>query len=164
MSYTRSLCIGANSAPSKIILERRANLLGYIPYSIKGHLLPNKLARIFLMVRKWLTTMLVILIALQSVVAIADVHQTHQTGTQHLEYDQDHRSHSASEKQTFEKDSNAVSEYDCHHCCHCHGMAHFFLPSQNNSLDTPSSEQRILDFRLKYPSAFVTPDLRPPIA
>lgn len=78
------------------------------------------------MCKRALTYFLLLLIALQSVVAIGDAHQLHQQGTEHLTFDETHQH---DEVQVFDilqdqkrySDSDPLDNLDCHHCCHCHG-------------------------------------------
>jgi len=67
------------------------------------------------------------LIASQSVLAAADIHKTHQSGEEHIEFQHDH------DHDTLDvnHDENKA-DYD--HCCHCHAssLKHFasnpFIP------------------------------------
>ncbi|MBC8210414.1 MAG: hypothetical protein H8E21_05050 [Gammaproteobacteria bacterium] len=120
------------------------------------------------MIRKSLSLLLVALIALQSVAAIADKHQFHQNGTAHLQFDHSTHDHPASTQSQPDKqnlqDPVADTQFDCHHCCHCHGAVHFFLNSvSNHALDIPQSAQAASEPGTSYFSFLISPDLRPPI-
>lgn len=111
----------------------------------------------------WLNYILIILLALQSASALADVHQTHQTGEEHLEFEHDHdlneglHSENPSEEHGY--------EFDCHHCCHCHGgTTHFYLNGSLSAVFGPGATINITASpNLYYPPALV-PDNPPPIA
>lgn len=109
--------------------------------------------------------MLVALIAMQSVVAIADEHQTHQKGTQHLEFEHEHDSTRVADLQADKKNSGpSLDQYDCHHCCHCHGMSCFAVTASANGLDVGIFVDHLSMLPLFYHSNLVSPDIRPPIA
>ena len=118
------------------------------------------------MLRKFLSYMLVTLIAMQSLLAIADVHQDHQTGTEHLVFEQDHQhEHTADLLMEFEDqtDSSSPEDSDCHHCCHCHGMSGPFLGANKSELNLLHSRQQLSKNNLAYLSNLLLPALRPPI-
>ena len=73
--------------------------------------------------KKWLSYWLVILIALQSIAAIVDAHQSHQSGEQHLTFEHEHAQtpYEISEPEPIRKSIDLPNDgFDCHHCCHCH--------------------------------------------
>lgn len=80
------------------------------------------------MFRIWLTSLLAILIAMQSVLAVADVHRPLQSENQHLQFDSEHE-HLSSTKSgdaEFADNNQSINQHtpsDCHHCCHCHSTA-----------------------------------------
>jgi len=120
------------------------------------------------MIRKCLSLLLVTLIALQSVLAIADLHQFHQDGTEHLDFQHSAHEHPASTdfqaKHPAHSDPASGSQTDCHHCCHCHGAVHFFINSAiHNTLDIPQSAQAASEPGTSYFSFLISPDIRPPI-
>jgi len=116
------------------------------------------------MIRIWLSYMLVALIATQSVIAIADVHQSHQEGTQHLEFQHEHDSIRAMDYQLDQNTSTSSPDnYDCHHCCHCHGMSFFIVTANASGLNIDTSANPRLVFHLFYRSNLISPDIRPPI-
>lgn len=117
------------------------------------------------MVHKWLSYLLITLIALQSVAAIADTHQAHQTGTVHIEFEHEHDSLTPDRKRMFAEETGVPSivKFDCHHCCHCHNIAQFII---GNSNEYPGMSQFGLgtpEYRFPYISHLISPDLRPPI-
>ena len=74
--------------------------------------------------KKWLSSWLVIMVAMQSFTAIADSHQTHQSEEQHLsiEHEGTQTPVEAIQPLSFKKSTNLPSdETDCHHHhCHCY--------------------------------------------
>ena len=120
------------------------------------------------MIRAWLSYLLITLIALQSVVAVADAHQLHQTGDQHLDFDHVdvHGSSHPDEHLIAEVQSSSApnAQYDCHHCCHCHGVVQLGVPSSISNLDPAMSQQGISTVHFNYLTPALDPGLRPPIA
>ncbi|MGR6872411.1 hypothetical protein ACU6U9_08900 [Pseudomonas sp. HK3] len=73
---------------------------------------------------QWL---MIILIATQSVWSMADAHSTHQSGIEHLEFEHQHDTDHADKKAPDNRHNQ--TEFDCHHCCHCHGAHSSFITS-----------------------------------
>lgn len=118
------------------------------------------------MIRTCLTYALIVLIAMQSLVAVADIHQLHQSGTQHREFEhlQDTTAQSVlidPLTQTSEADSN---RFDCQHCCHCHGTAHLPLQSHHCLFTKRPAQLNDSEYRFAYMSRGVSPDNPPPIS
>ena len=119
--------------------------------------------------RQLLTFALAILIALQSVVAVADVHQFQQSGSEHLTFDHEHqKAHSSpipdDDKRWLESEKSKSYQLDCHHCCHCHGSSHpFFLGRQDISASL-YQKGAILGNPSHYRSHIAFPDNPPPIS
>ncbi len=74
-----------------------------------------KQRHINLMRYKSLIILLVLAVSFQSIAAVSDVHQSHQSGASHLEFEHEHEGDT---KKLTQVDLNS---FDCHHCCHCHG-------------------------------------------
>lgn len=108
------------------------------------------------MPRRLLACLLVSLIALQSVFAMADIHQSHQPDHQHQSFDHTHDAASAST-------DSAQQGFDCHHCCHCHGMTYQFIPHRLGSAGGDISAPILSRYLLNYHSRFNPPSHRPPI-
>jgi len=116
--------------------------------------------------RKWTSLILTILIVFQSMVAMADVHRAHQSGSDHVEFKHGHEADSTtsqSDSDEIRQKSKPVGQFDCHHCCHCHGVAHAFLAANTSSMQRFCSAQTFAAYSVKYPSLSILPDLRPPI-
>ncbi|WP_370978586.1 hypothetical protein [Agaribacterium sp. ZY112] len=56
---------------------------------------------------------------IQSAASVADIHAAHQSGLEHLAFD-DHQ-HPEGERLTDSIAQSESGEHDCHHCCHCQG-------------------------------------------
>ena len=76
---------------------------------------------------KLLIILLLLAVSFQSISAVSDVHQSHQSGVEHLEFEHDHDSESEI------KTDDGSNSFDCHHCCHCHGghVSSFLHPTFN---------------------------------
>lgn len=62
--------------------------------------------------------LLISAMSFQAIASVADVHESHQSGVEHLDFEHEHddaKVNVDSEKQSTQK------SFDCHHCCHCHG-------------------------------------------
>jgi hypothetical protein len=115
--------------------------------------------------RKWTSLILTVLIAFQSVVAMADAHQSHQSGSDHVEFKHDHDDGSDESASAIEypQSNGPVGQFDCHHCCHCHGMSPAFLTAQGFGPTLQLSNHSDGNYSVEYPSLSISPDLRPPI-
>ncbi len=114
-----------------------------------------------------MTYFMLLLVVLQSGAAMADAHQLHQSGTEHLVFDESHHHLDGSgpaDQHNHEADAPSSQQSDCHHCCHCHG--HFcpaILLSAERILLTRHSSP-IPDYSENaFPDTFET-FLRPPKA
>lgn len=121
------------------------------------------------MLKRALTYVVLILVVLQSGMAMGDAHRLHQSGTEHVVFDENHRhldGHGAEKHHAEEVVSDDLSsaKWDCHHCCHCHG--HFspaiLVPTEPTLLSKSSSP--VPDYSENtFPDTFET-FLRPPKA
>ncbi len=94
---------------------------------------------------------------------MGDVHQSDQSGLDHLELKQGHDSESFSEAEN-PSPFGASDHIDCHHCCHCHNIFPAFLTVHSCGLVPSRSDRNASVYLLVYQSNFVSPGLRPPIA
>lgn len=121
------------------------------------------------MIRLYLTCLLALLIAVQSVTAMADVHKFHQSGTEHVEFNHSHQS-TASDTQNDSQlakqaaDPLSQSAYDCHHCCHCHGHGSVILAGAASHVAALFSGNGQADFQANLTSGIPPSLFRPPIA
>ncbi|MBK8971901.1 MAG: hypothetical protein IPM37_11200 [Hahellaceae bacterium] len=122
-----------------------------------------------MIIRHYLTCLLALLIAVQSVAAMADVHRFHQSGTEHLTFNHAHdlaAADSATEismKATNVADPASTVSQDCHHCCHCHGMTHLYLGGNPDNLIPITLGKESSDYHFIYHSYAGSPDNPPPI-
>jgi hypothetical protein len=118
------------------------------------------------MIKHWIMMVMALMIALQSVAAIADAHQSHQSGTLHLEFNQPYQSADTdNEIQLTEQapDKPGQSLYDCPHCCHCHGHGFMALVGSSSPLAIFSGVV-LGDYRATLTSVIPASLFRPPIA
>ncbi len=119
------------------------------------------------MIKRALTYFVLTLIVLQSAVAIGDVHQLYQSGTEHLVFDESHQHHDGNTLEN-QQDHDANSEtsssqkWDCHHCCHCHFYPAILISTERIHLAKNSSP--VLDYvESTFPETYEA-FLRPPKA
>ncbi len=106
------------------------------------------------MVQKILSLILTLLIALQSVMVIADNYQYHPINEQHLEFSHQH--------QPKKKTPHDQTQLECQHCCHtCHCA--FYLIEASQSCFFSPTEKHWFEFQPAYFSTLEPPHFRPPI-
>lgn len=75
------------------------------------------------MLKQYLSYLLLIVIAVQSVLVVADVHVEHNNSIEHIQLDAEHHQHHDNKHQTTQHASLTeadVTHQDCQHCCHNH--------------------------------------------
>jgi len=110
---------------------------------------------------------LMLLVALQSVAGVWDSHQFHQSGSEHLTFEHSHEQSNNSSPDELKVTSNLqakLDKFDCHHCCHCHGVAQVYLPNVNENLFSSSSRDKKFGYRNTYLSITPSQDNPPPIS
>ena len=110
------------------------------------------------------TYLLLLLMTFQSAAGLADIHTAHQSGLEHLTFE-DHQ-HTETEDDHFVDFHNQFEsdERDCHHCCHCHGHSTPAIIIAVDRIFMAKSSSLIPDYPDKtIPDTFET-FLRPPIA
>ena len=108
------------------------------------------------MIRHCVSYLLALLIALQSVIAMADTHRLYQAGTEHLEFDHSH--------QPADTRNNSLSLQDCNHCCHCHGQNSVVLTGTASHLAALLPGNRQANCQANLTSGIAPSLFRPPIA
>ncbi len=103
------------------------------------------------MVKRLLQYCLIAVIALQAVGSVADAHESHQSGTEHVSFEHEHDEHGHAvfpdqESPDQDIDHTQPQELDCHHCCHCHGVHHHWLIT-NLSFSQPSIYKQTYSFQ-----------------
>jgi len=104
-----------------------------------------------------LTYMLLLLMTFQSSVSLADMHAPHQTGFDHLTFE-DHQ-HAVNVVEQL-----GVDERDCHHCCHCHGHICIAVIISSEPTQLNKATPILLVYLDKAPLETFESFLRPPIA
>jgi len=111
--------------------------------------------------------LVLILVALQSTMAVADLHQSHQTGNDHLEFNHlDQFNDDSVNKPTIKSTylaENIANDYDCHHCCHCHGVACHYMDNQQIDYVSSFGSSNLLEILTLFTSRITSPNFRPPI-
>jgi len=122
--------------------------------------------------RQTLHLLLVLILALQSVIAAADAHQLHQAETaHHVLNGEEHPSiatiNPASSEEGNEQKHLADKEkssllHKCSHCCHCHGSMLFLSTPAHHFINSrPSLDHTV--FSSTFVSWLTSPEHRPPI-
>jgi len=109
-----------------------------------------------------LTYLLLLLMTFQSAASLADIHSVHQSGLEHLTFE-DHQ-HTEAEHHMDSINHSENGEHDCHHCCHCHGYSTPAITFVFESIYAAKSSSPVPHYLDKtVPDTFET-FLRPPIA
>jgi len=111
----------------------------------------------------WISLLIVLSIALQSFVAVANSNDNHQIDSQHL---QTEHSHDVDKVEIYNESSDDDHNInDCHHCGHCQGShsSWFVTTSSNNS----TLKSLMLDqyfYHVHLDKSVIEELIRPPIA
>ena len=120
------------------------------------------------MLRRCLSYLLITLIALQSVVAIADSGQFQGAETEHQQFDSPQQSDtSADTQQRTPESKDSTTDHDvndCHHCGQCHAGSHGFFAVTSNGLAFNPAKYSPSTLDIRYQTRTLSPALRPPIA
>ncbi len=117
------------------------------------------------MASKWLNSILILLVAMQSLSAISDFHSFDQFTTDSLQaqsVDTPDLSHGKKHwvKGIHSSTDDTLNENQ--HCCHCHSLS-LLLPTVC-SLDSTLLNGELPEYLFSYQFDLLFPDLRPPIA
>lgn len=117
------------------------------------------------MLKKYLSLMLMMLIACQSVWAMADNHPLTQTGEAHVETSHNHDSPAKAPIDIKDSSlSDNSSALDCSHCCHCHGSSPLFVSAVASVIRQSIETVKLSSYSQTHQPPFLAPDFRPPIA
>tara|TARA_R110000796_G_scaffold122432_2_gene236795 strand:- start:170 stop:541 length:372 start_codon:yes stop_codon:yes gene_type:complete len=122
-------------------------------FIIKGFAVKNKL----------LNFTLVILIVLQSFVAIANSQEIHELDVQHIQIEHSHES----DDQVVDNDLSTDNEHnvkDCHHCGHCHGFHTQWLVQTQIFTERPNQIGHQYGYLFQYSSPLHDNPIIPPIS
>jgi hypothetical protein len=114
------------------------------------------------MKKSWISHLLIILIALQSVMAVADAFETH--NAQEATWMDVHFSTDANNLDPHNADHDDSNSIDCHHCNHCHSPHFNFIGSLFSKPVVKNHEQHEPDLSKAAPIAAVTQLYKPPRA
>jgi hypothetical protein len=123
------------------------------------------------MFRRYLSCFLAMLIALQSVVVMADAHQLHQLSSEHQRsgdvrglMDVSSMTDVELNKQSEASRQLNSSPENCHHNCHCQCMPHLYLFGNQISLVNIVLGSELTDYNFTYLSYTGSADNPPPIS
>jgi hypothetical protein len=122
-------------------------------FIIKGFAVQNKL----------LNFTLVILIVLQSFVAIANSQEIHEIDIQHIQIEHSHEY----DRQIVDNELPIEGEHsvkDCHHCGHCHGFHSQWLTQTKDSIDHDKLIVHQYLYSFQYANAYSDNPIIPPIS
>ena len=115
--------------------------------------------------RHILTQILAMLIAVQSVIAVADVHKFHQSDNQHISIDHTSQAPDGQfESVDGSTGDDTVAIDDCQHCCHCHGVCHPYMSQAQSVLEAIVSSTMTSFYQFSSSSHQASPDNPPPIS
>lgn len=111
----------------------------------------------------WISLIIVLSIALQSFVAVANSGDNHQVDAQHLQTEHSHELDNSDVFDELANDEHSIK--DCHHCGHCQGSHTPWFVSKHNSHSAP--EFHVFNQYFYHPhldKSFIEELIRPPIA
>ena len=109
--------------------------------------------------RKFLFGILMLTMVVQTIVTVAYIHHSEETGAEYVSFDHDVPV-TVLQIDTNETSIPSLDDVDCHQCCHCTGIFSFLI---NGNIYTVLSGEKRFGYLLNLPSAFIAPHLRPPI-
>lgn len=127
------------------------------------------------MIQRVITFLLIAMFAGQTVASAFDAHQSHQVEGVHVNVDESHNSHEEHQIQTNGQqllaEANADSSsnspntnYDCHHCCHCHGSTPVYTLLKDSYYYPYNRDVQAVRIAVNFSSIATSPEHRPPIA
>ena len=113
------------------------------------------------MMKSWVSQLLIVLIAMQSVMAVADVHLEHESSVPHLE-----ESLLLDVNATPDVDPSGppATDIDCQHCCHCHSPQLNPLDTLFSAVILIDSEKHVIDLNNATPFSLASQLFKPPRA
>lgn len=115
------------------------------------------------MTLRFLTYLLLALMAVQSITAVADVHSVHQSGVEHLSFD-DHEHEYGHDHSSKHSHAEFSDEPDCNHCCHCHGHSTPAILTVALMVASPNTSYSISAYLADIAPEPLANFLRPPIS
>jgi ABC-type nickel/cobalt efflux system permease component RcnA len=115
------------------------------------------------MSKLFLTYFILVLMVFQSTAGTVDAHQSHQSGTEHLTFNDHQHTQANVGTDHYDTETSKDHEKDCHHCCHCHGHSSPAALIKPLSLALNKSPVFISNYRESFSSEIINPLLRPPL-
>lgn len=126
------------------------------------------MSRSALMMNRWLTIVLALLIALQSVAAIGDANRPHHPEALHHIYDHEHSQGEGLDSGTVDSAQSSRSgsslDHSSDHCHQNHAHFHVMLVSTATDIVVSSAGQGLSGYQANHTSVIPPSLFRPPIA
>lgn len=128
------------------------------------------MSRSVLIMNRWLTIVLALVIALQSLAAIGDINQPHYPATPYHAHDHGHSHEDVLlDSVTLEMEESSTSsdpsrDHASDHCHQNHAHFHMVLVSAATDIAVLSAGQRLSDYQARHTSVIPPSLFRPPIA
>jgi hypothetical protein len=114
--------------------------------------------------------MFALLFASQTIAAAFDFHSAHQENDSqqslsHRTIDESHKSHQEGTLAVTgtDVDSAEQSQFDCHHCCHCHAPSGVYITCNDESSLLYKGNDNVFFGKTALFSLWISPEHRPPI-
>tara|TARA_R110000787_G_scaffold266443_1_gene372534 strand:+ start:323 stop:667 length:345 start_codon:yes stop_codon:yes gene_type:complete len=113
--------------------------------------------------------MFALLFASQTITAAFDSHSAHQEvdarqNLSHRNLDDSHKTHQEGALvATYETESSTQTQFDCHHCCHCHAPSGVYISANEKSNLVYKGNENVLAVKVELLSLWIAPEHRPPI-
>ena len=119
----------------------------------------------FILLKKCILLVIVLLFAGQTVAAAFDAHKAHQQNMTHHTLDENHQTHPEPTFSLVSINEGSSDSYqaDCHHCCHCHSPSSVYILTNLPSLLANYQSLALLSVTSLLPSQLIAPEHRPPI-
>ncbi len=114
------------------------------------------------MMKSWVSQLLIVLIAMQSVMAVADVHLEHQSDAPHSEGNFLLDVDTSTELES--SDSTSSTAIDCQHCCHCHSPQFNPISTLFSAAILTDAEKHVIDLNNAAPFSLASQLFKPPRA
>lgn len=117
---------------------------------------------------RWVTIVLALVIALQSLAAIGDTNQPHYSTTPHHDHEHSHEVGVIKSGISYTEPSSSSSDpsrdHASDHCHHNHAHFHVVLVSAATDIAVLSAGRRLSDYQARHTSVIPPSLFRPPIA
>jgi len=111
--------------------------------------------------QKWLSGIFALTMMAQAMISVVYVHHSDATGAEYVSFDHNGELPAALAEAGSEKSNESpAKDFDSHNCSHYIGV---FLTLTAGVLKIAILSEKTFGYGLKFPSASISPDLRPPI-